>query len=191
MLEIFDLYLGFEVPWWNSAVNDIDDINKCKVPRTMDYLCNKLAGDEYNYLKRQLLHGLQKGRDELLKMTSRHYLKAPIIFVLLTHHEHGAPFLRAVLLVLYSSQDTVDEPLIHNPDSSKWGPFIYRDNIDRQNTCPTDEVKWFNVVSNFSGDIVHWWQQFGLNRKCCVTELQHLGMVQANVGHKVMPLTSS
>ena len=24
------------------------------------------------------------------------------------------------------------------------------------------------------GDIVHWWQQFGLNRECCVTELQHL-----------------
>ena len=37
-----------------------------------------------------------------------------------------------------------------------------------------DEVKWFNVVSNLSGDIVRWWQQFGLNRECCVTELQHL-----------------
>jgi hypothetical protein len=36
MLEIFYLYLGFEVSWWNSAVNDIDDIDKCKIPRTMD-----------------------------------------------------------------------------------------------------------------------------------------------------------
>ncbi len=96
----------------------------------MEYLCKNFAGDEYNYRKRQLLRGLQKGRDEFLKMTSRHYLKPPIIFVLLTHHEHGAPFLRAVLSVLYSSQDTVDEPFIHNPDSSKWGRFIYRDNID-------------------------------------------------------------
>jgi hypothetical protein len=42
MLEIFDLYLGFEAPWWNSAVNDIDDINKCKILRTMDYLCKNL-----------------------------------------------------------------------------------------------------------------------------------------------------
>jgi hypothetical protein len=131
----------------------------------------KIAGDEYNYRKRQLLHGLRKGCDELLKMTSRHYLKLPIILVLLTHHEHGAPFLRAVLLVLYFSQDTAGEPLICNPASSKWGRFIYRDNIDWQKTCPMDEVKWFNVVSNFSGDIVHWWQQSGLNRECCVTEL--------------------
>jgi hypothetical protein len=37
-----------------------------------------------------------------------------------------------------------------------------------------DEVKWFNVVSKFSGYIVHCWQQLGLNRECCVTELQHL-----------------
>jgi hypothetical protein len=83
MLEIIDLYLWFEVPWWNSAVNDIDDINKCKIPRTMDYLHKHFAGDEYNYQKRQLLRGLRKGCDELLKMTSRHYLKPPIIFVLL------------------------------------------------------------------------------------------------------------
>jgi hypothetical protein len=155
MLDIFDLYLGFEVPWWNSAINDIDDINKCKIPRTIDYLCKKFAGDEYNYWKRQLLHGLRKGPDELLKMTSCHYLKPPIIFVLLTHHEHGAPFLRAGLSVLYFSQDTVDKPLIHDPDSSKWGCFMYRDNIDWQKTYPMVEVKWFNVVSKFSGDIVH------------------------------------
>jgi hypothetical protein len=32
MLEIFDLYLGFEVPWWNSAVDYIDDPNNCKIP---------------------------------------------------------------------------------------------------------------------------------------------------------------
>jgi hypothetical protein len=52
MLEIFDLYLGFEVPWWNFAVNAIDDINKCNIQRTMDYLHNIFAGDEYNYWKR-------------------------------------------------------------------------------------------------------------------------------------------
>ena len=84
-----------------------------------------------------------------LKMTSHHYLQPPIIIVLLTCHEHGAPFLRVVLLVLYSSQDSVDEPLILNPDSSKWGCFIYRDNIDQKKTYPVDEVKWFNIVSIF------------------------------------------
>jgi hypothetical protein len=45
----------------------------------------KIAGDEYNYRKRQLFCELWKGCDELLKMTSRHHLKPPITFVLLTH----------------------------------------------------------------------------------------------------------
>ncbi len=126
--------------WWHWWMQDSKNYGRP---------LKNFAVDEYNYRKRQLLRGLWKGRDELWKMTSCHYLKPPIILVLLTHHEHGAPFLRVVLSVLYSSQDTVDKPLIHNPDSSKWGRFIYKDNIDWQKTWPMDEVKWFNVVSNF------------------------------------------
>ena len=33
-MEIFDLYLGYEVPWWNEVVN----IPKSKLPKTMKYL---------------------------------------------------------------------------------------------------------------------------------------------------------
>ena len=34
MMEVFDLYFGFEVPWWNEAVNDA----ALKLPKTLKYL---------------------------------------------------------------------------------------------------------------------------------------------------------
>jgi hypothetical protein len=70
MLKIFDLYFGFEVTLWNSVVDVIGNLNNCKIPQKMEYLQKKFTGDEYNFRRRQILHGLQKGRDELLKLTS-------------------------------------------------------------------------------------------------------------------------
>jgi hypothetical protein len=107
-------------------------------------------------------------------MTSRHYLRAPIILTLITHHEHGAPFLRAVLSVLYANQDISDEPLIHKPESSNWGQYLYTICNNLCNQHPREEVKWVNILSNNSEDILHWWRQYGLNRECCVNDLQGL-----------------
>jgi hypothetical protein len=69
----------------------------------MDYLQKQFTGDEFNFQRWHILRGLRKGRDELLKMTSRHYIRAPIILILIMQHDHGAPFLRAVLSVLYAN----------------------------------------------------------------------------------------
>lgn len=38
MMEIFDLLFGYQLPWWNQAVNKIDNPSKCKLPKTMKYL---------------------------------------------------------------------------------------------------------------------------------------------------------
>ncbi len=35
-------------------------------------------------------------------------------------------------------------------------------------------MKWVNILSNKSEDIIHWWRQFGLNIECCVKDLQSL-----------------
>jgi hypothetical protein len=174
MLKIFDLYLGFEVPWWNSAVDGIDDLNNCKIPGMMEYLQKKFTGVQYNFQRKQILHGLRKGREELLKMTSRYYLRAMIILFLITHHEHGAPYFRAVLSDVYANQDISNEPLIHKSESSNWGQYLYTNCNNQCNHHPHEEVKWVNIVSNNSEDIVCWWRQFGLNRECCEKDLQCL-----------------
>ena len=79
MMEIFELYFGFEVPWWNEVVADPES----KLPKTMKYLCKNFTGEEYSFCKKQILRGLKKGRDELIKMTTQHLLKAPIILLLI------------------------------------------------------------------------------------------------------------
>ena len=67
MMEIFDLYFGFEVPWWNEVVED----PACKLPKTMKYLRENFEGDEYDFCLSQILRGVKKGRDEMIKMTTR------------------------------------------------------------------------------------------------------------------------
>ena len=96
MLEIFDLYFGFEVPWWNSAVTS----PSLKLPKTIQYLADNFDGEEYDFRRSQIMRGLKKGRDELTKMTTRYLLKVPIMFILLTHREHGLFFLCSVLAIL-------------------------------------------------------------------------------------------
>ncbi len=46
MMELLDLYLGFEVPWWNEAV-----VNPAsKMPKTMKFLEDNFEGDKYTFL---------------------------------------------------------------------------------------------------------------------------------------------
>ena len=45
MMEVFDLYFGFEVPWWNAAVKNPES----KLPKTMKYLLDNFSGDEYDF----------------------------------------------------------------------------------------------------------------------------------------------
>ncbi len=95
-MEIFDLYLGFELPWWNEA-NAVTD---SKLPKTMKYLEENFEGEEKEFPWRQIMRGLEAGRKELLKMTTKYLFRAPLMFLLLTHRKNGIPFLRALLSVL-------------------------------------------------------------------------------------------
>jgi len=121
MLEIMDLYYGFEVPWWNEAVANPET----KLPKTMKYLRENFHGDDFDFRLSQIMRGLKKGRDEMIKMSSRYMLRFPVMYLLLTHREHGGPFLRAVLAVL--NANPVDGVvLIHDADkSSEWGDYGY------------------------------------------------------------------
>ena len=97
MMEIFFLCLGFEIPWWNKAV----DTPESKMSQTMKYLAENFDGKEYSFWHSQIIRGLVKGREEIIKMTSQRLFRVPIIFLLLSHHEQGAPFLRALLGILH------------------------------------------------------------------------------------------
>ncbi len=88
----------------------------------------------------------------------------------------GDPFHIANLCVtwasVYAFGDTkrADHTQVHHRQLLQSLHSLHTDNIPFSQ-AKMGEVKWFNIVSNFSDDIVHWWQQFGLNCKCCVTEL--------------------
>ena len=107
-------------------------------------------------------------------MTTRYLLKTPLIFLLLTHHEHGSSFFRAVLSILHEnplSNDNVGaDILIQDHESTEWGRFIYLDPMEQ----PLDEQIWYDILTNHVNDVVHFWRQFGLNRECLVGDLQHL-----------------
>ena len=147
MMELFDLYLGFEVPWWNEATTS----PKLKMPKTMKYLEDNFSGKEYELCKVQIMHGLSKGRDEMIKMTTRYLLKPPIIFMLPSHREYGAPLLRVLLTVLHSNP-IEDDILIRDGNSQKWGKYIYSDPSSR----PEEEKRWYNLLLKHPNDLVHW-----------------------------------
>ena len=47
-----------------------------------------------------MMWDLNRGQGELLSITSKYHIQPPIMLILLVHHEHRAPFLRAVLSIL-------------------------------------------------------------------------------------------
>ena len=104
----------------------------------MDYLSKNFEGDECEFRRKQIIRGLKKGHDEMMKMTAKYLMKPPILFNLLCHRELGAEFLRAVLSVLH--EHAVDDPdgdiLIHEPKSDDWGTFKH----DNPNQRPEREV---------------------------------------------------
>ena len=89
MMEMIDLYFGFEVPWWNEVV----DKPESKLPKTMKYLQKHFTDEDFDFRLSQICQGLCKGRDEMIKTTTRYLLKATLIYLLLTHQEHGDSFL--------------------------------------------------------------------------------------------------
>ncbi len=168
MLEIFDLYLGFELPWWNQVTAD----PASKLPKTMKYLEENFHGEEKEFRRKQIMRGLNAGREELITMTTKYLFRAPLMFLLLCHREQGAPFLRALLSVIQESPQDDMNPvmLIHDEESTAWGRHEY----DRNNPRPDNERHWYNVLKPQTLGVVHWWQQLGLNRQCLVSDLQRL-----------------
>eukprot|EP00956_Cyclotella_meneghiniana_P000147 scaffold228_cov56-Cyclotella_meneghiniana.AAC.2 len=174
-MEIFFLYLGLGIPWWNKAVDSPD----FQMPKTMNYLSNNFTGNKYSFRHAQVMCGLTKGRDELIKMTSKCLFAVPIIYLLFSHHEHGASFLCALLVVLHKFEQELDDKevdqqdyiLIHQP-SRKWGLYIHSNVNDRQ----PEEKKWFDILCPQKCDVVHccWWRQFHLNDKVVAGDLQRL-----------------
>lgn len=165
MMEIYDIWLGFDVPWWNEAVNNPER----QLPKTMKYLEENFEGEEYEFRKSQIMRGLTKGRDEMMKMSTKYLLRPPLMYLLLTHREYGNGFLRAVLAVL--AENPVDGVvLIHDTDSSEWGEYLYDNPSDR----PKEVQKWYTILRQYPEELVHFWRQFRLNAGCLVNEFKKL-----------------
>ena len=76
MLEMFQLYLGFEVPWWNEVLSNPES----KLPKTMACLAATFFGDELVFRRNQIMRGLKKGHQERMKMTTKYRFKPPLLF---------------------------------------------------------------------------------------------------------------
>ena len=116
------------------------------------------------------MRGLNKGGEELMKMTTKYLLRAPIMFILITHHEHGPSFLRALLSILHNKakENEYDDVLIHDESCPNWGKFSFEPSESRTDV----EEKWYNILEMQSNDAVYWWLQFGLNMECLKLDLQ-------------------
>ncbi len=85
--------------------------------------------------------------------------------MLLTHHEHGASFLQAILSILHEnpiSEDVDADVLILNAESLSWGGYVYANAADQRD----EEIKWYNILHHYTDNIVYFWIQFGLNHEC-------------------------
>ena len=165
MMEIYDVWLGFEVPWWNKAIKNPE----LQLPKTMKYLDDNFEGEEHAFRKSQIMRGLNAGRDEMMKMSKRYLLRPPIMYLLLTHSDYGSAFLRAVLAIL-AENPTGNTVLIQDANSSEWGQYLYEDPSDR----PADVKKWYDVLCQHPEEVVHFWRQFRLDADCVVKELKTL-----------------
>ena len=137
MLEIFQLYLGFEVPWWNEVLSDPES----KLPKTMAYLTAKFSGDELVFRRNQIIRGLtllKKGHNEMMKMTTKYLFKPLLLFSLLTHLTEGKSFLRALLSIL-KENPVEGVTLIHDAESSSW--VFYCGSRTGQ------EHKWYRITA--------------------------------------------
>ena len=160
MMEVFDLYFGYKIPWWNSVNRN----PQSKLPDTMQFLRDNFEGDDYQFWKSEIERGLKKGQEEMMEMTTHYLLQAPIMFLLMMNSKYGPPFARAVFSVLHKNplDDDDTDILIHDQDSDNWGGYKYSELSE----CPVEERKWYDLLINHSDDVVHWWRQLGLNREC-------------------------
>lgn len=169
MLELFDLYFGFELPWWNRAVNN----HAAALPDTMKYLAENFDGDKQQFRREQIERGLTKGREKLIEMSERYLLRAPIILIIMTNAQEGPSFTRALLSLLYEHMidegDMVGTILFDDFESPDWGTFKYDDE-----SRPDDEAMWYNVLLCHKDDVIHWWKQIGLTNECLTLDLQRL-----------------
>ena len=121
-----------EYPWWNEAVAD----PKKRMPKTIKYLEDNFEGEEYEKKLKQIKLGIKAGRDELLKITKRYLMKAPLVLLVLCNRRRGPAFLRAVLSILH--EYPVEGVQLFNESEGDWGEYIYPDNTER----PNDEKIW-------------------------------------------------
>jgi len=144
-----------------------------KLPKTTKYLRQHFTEEDFDFRLSQIRRGLCKGRDEMIKITTRYLLKAPLIYLLLMYQEHGASFLRANLSILHENplSEYVDaDVLIPDAESQSWGRHVYANAADQ----PDEDTKWYNILYNHADNVVHFWRQFGLNCECVKTNLQGL-----------------
>ena len=158
------MYFKFELPYWNVACAD----PASKLTKTMVYIERHFEGDELELRRTQIRRGLEAGRKELVKMTTKNLLRCPLIFLLLCNRSEGPAFLRAVLYVLTTAEFPDDVTMIHDIDSDKWGSFRY--GLDGL-LVPEHEQRYINVLMAEKDDVVHWWRQLCLNWRCLVPDL--------------------
>ena len=170
MMEIHDYFWNFELPWWQTA----NDNPRLVMPKTMEYLEHNFTGDELVTRRKQIMRGLEMGRDEICKIVKRYLFRAPLLLLLLTHREYGASFLRAVLSVLHEHKDKVPFDVVLIQDVGEaWGTYIYDDSTNR----PEEEQRWYNLLTvdkTAINDLIHFWRQFCLNWHCVTEDLQKL-----------------
>ena len=122
----------------------------------------------------QIEHGFRMGRDEIVKITKRYFLKTPCFLLVLTNRKRGPPFLCAVLSVLCKHSDRVpDNVALINDVGDQWGRYIYESNHERNE----DEKLWYDLLTQNDksiNDLIHIWPQFFLNWPILTEELQRL-----------------
>eukprot|EP00956_Cyclotella_meneghiniana_P020757 scaffold37078_cov117-Cyclotella_meneghiniana.AAC.5 len=141
-----------EYPWWNEAVAD----PKKGMPKTIKYLEDNFEGEEYEKKLKQIKLGIKAGRDELLKITKRYLMKAPMVLLVLCNRRRGPAFLRAVLSIL-QHEYPVEGVQLFNETEEDWGNYIYADKTEQ----PDDEKIWYDLLTKdaeTTDDLIHFWR---------------------------------
>mmetsp|Transcript_6727 Transcript_6727/g.11315 ORF Transcript_6727/g.11315 Transcript_6727/m.11315 type:complete len:315 (+) Transcript_6727:1060-2004(+) len=178
------LLLNFVVPFWRGA----KDKPKEYFPRT-GALIDELEDEELKKLKMEQLEAAIECDLEKVSKNTEQFFKAPLIFLLLPHPVEGPRILRMMVRIfkwdLDSDSDSafdVNEDYIHDEHDfvdierdEGWGYWKHSDD-----TWPKEEKVWYDILSSDKetiADLVHYWQQLGLQRNCVRAELMKLSKI--------------
>ena len=161
-LDFIFFYHDTILPYWRIALSNPEK----KMSKTFGYIDDNFSQkQEREFQKNIVKEGLKAAWDELAKMTAT-YFKAPLIYLSMTHSKHSVALLWAILGALVRNNIKI---VSENGDLHDWADTLTKIRGKKNTEIDNKIVRlWEEAVLEDEENVIHWFQQLGLNRAICI-----------------------